>query len=213
MNKKFFYGIFGVLLFFSLLSSCSRPQKSGIDLDEIDTAKDPVQEAVTSNEPILIETKESRYTLTPKADYQLAGVVVSKETYSYDWNSEISPVDLAIVWGKLAEDENEKYVSFSQRNRWYFYEYKPESPLDNSYIISHSSNNHVIPATKNIALALKKIGERDKVILEGLLVNVNGTYKGKKVYWNTSLTRQDTGNGSCELFYVTKAKINTDIYE
>lgn len=213
MKRALFSWVIGVILIICLLASCDRPQKSSIDLDEINTSKDPVQEAVTSDEPILIETKEGRYKLTPKADYQLAGVVVSKETYSYGWEAEIAPVDLAIVWGKLAEPEHGKYVSFSQRNRWYFYEYKPESPLDNSYIISHSSNNHIIPATGNIALALKKIGERDKVILEGFLVNVKGTYKGGRVYWNTSLTRQDTGDGSCELFYVTKAKINTDIFE
>jgi hypothetical protein len=140
-------------------------------------------------------------------------VVVSKETYSSDWNAEISPVDLAIAWGKLTEPENEKYVSFGQRNRWYFYEYKPESPLDNSYILSHSSNNHIIPATENISLALKTISRKEKVMLEGFLVNLKGTYKGGTVYWNTSLTRKDSGDGSCELFYVTKARINTDVYE
>jgi hypothetical protein len=147
------------------------------------------------------------------AEYQLAGKVVSKETYSYGWESEISPLDLAIAWGSLAEPEHEKYISFSQRNRWYFYEYKPGSPFDHSYIISHSSNNHIIPATENISHALRTIRKNDKVVLEGFLVNVKGTYKGGEVYWNTSFTRKDTGNGSCELIYVTKARIGSDVYE
>jgi len=213
MYRKLFSGIIGGLVILCLLASCSRPQKSGMDFGEIDTSKDPIQRSTPSNDPILIETKEGHYTLTPKAEYQLAGVVVSKETYSYGWNAEISPIDLAIAWGKLAEPEHEKSVSFGQRNRWYFYEYKPESPLDNSYIISHSSNNHIIPATENISLTLKKIQKREKVILEGLLVNLNGTYKGGKVYWNTSMTRKDTGDGSCEIVYVTKIRVNTDVYE
>lgn len=206
-------GILTGLLVLCLLACCSRPQKSGFNTDEIDTSRDPIQNRLASIEPILLETKHGRYTLTPVAEYQLAGKVVGKETYSYGWESEISPLDLAIAWGNLAESEHEKYVSFSQRNRWYFYEYKPGSPHDHSSIISHSSNNHIIPASENLLRALKEIGKNEKVILEGFLINLKGTYKGGEVYWNTSLTRKDTGNGSCELFYVTKARINTDVYE
>ncbi len=213
MYRKLFSGIIGGILILCLFSFCNRPQKSGIDFDQIDTSADPVQKPCPSNDPILIETKDGQFGLTPVAEYKLSGMVVSKETYSDDWNANVSPIDLAIVWGKLTEPEHKKYVSFSQRNRWYFYEYKPESPLDNSYIISHSSNNHIIPANENISLALKTIQKKEKVILEGLLVNLKGTFKGGTVHWNTSLTRKDTGDGSCELFYVTKVRINTDVYE
>jgi len=213
MNRKPFLSLILTVLILCFLSACDRPQKSGIDFGQIDTSRDPIQRSFRSNESILIETKAGQFTLAPVAEYQLAGVVISKETYSYDWNSEISPVDLVIVWGKLAEPEYEKYVSFSQRNRWYFYQYKPESPVDNSYIISHSSNNHIIPATENISLALKTAKKKERVLLEGFLVNVKGTYKGGTIYWNTSLTRKDTGDGSCELFYVTKARIGSDVYE
>ncbi|MBM4308412.1 MAG: hypothetical protein FJ115_07030 [Deltaproteobacteria bacterium] len=213
MDKKLHFRMIGAILILCILFACSRPQKSGFDSDEIDTSRDPIQGSTASHEPIVIETKEGDYTLTPMAEYQLAGKVVSKETYSYGWETKISPLDLAIVWGKLAEPEYETYVSFRQGNRWYFYEYKPECPLDNDYILSHSSNNHIIPATENISLALKGVAKNEKIILEGFLVNLRGTYKGGTVYWNTSLTRKDTGNGSCELFYVMKARINTDVYE
>jgi len=213
MNRKLFPGIFGVILLFSLFFSCDRPQKSGMDFDYIDTSGDPIQTSYKSEEPIVKEIKNGHFTITPVAEYKLSGMVVSKETYSDDWNAKVSLIDLAIVWGKLADPEYEKYVSFSQRNRWYFYEYKPESPLDNSYILSHSSNNHIIPATENISLALKTISRKEKVMLEGFLVNLKGTYKGGTVYWNTSLTRKDSGDGSCELFYVTKARVGSDVYE
>lgn len=205
--------IIGGLLILCLFSSCDQPQKSGMDFDQIDTSSDPVQRSYRSNDPILIKTKGSHFTLTPVAEYQLAGRVVSKETYSYGWEAEISPVDLAIVWGKLADTEYDQYMTYSQSNRWYFYEYKPESPLDPNYIISHSSNNHIIPATENISLALKTIQKKEKVVLEGFLVNVKGSSGGRPVTWMTSLTRKDTGNGSCELIYVTKVRIDTNVYE
>ncbi len=55
--------------------------------------------------------------------------------------------------------------------------------------------------------------EQDRVVLEGVLVNIKGTYKGQPVTWNTSLSRTDTGSASCELFYVSKARIDTKVYE
>ena len=85
--------------------------------------------------------------------------------------------------------------------------------MDPSYIITHSANNHIIPATENVQRALKIIKKRDRVVLEGYLVNLKGTYKGREVRWNTSLSRTDTGNGSCELFYVSKVRIDTRVYE
>jgi nitrogenase subunit NifH len=85
--------------------------------------------------------------------------------------------------------------------------------VDHSYIISHSSNNHVIPANENIYQAIKTIREKDRVVLKGLLVNLKGTYKGQTVTWNTSLSRTDIGNDSCELFYVSEVRIETKVYE
>jgi len=186
---------------------------TGVDTDEIDTSRDPIQTSYKSDEPMIREIKNGNVTITPVAEYRISGMVVSKETYSSNWDGEISPVDLAIVWGKLAEPEYDRYITYNQRNRWYFYQYKPGSPFDNSYVISHSANNHIIPANENIREAVKTIKEKDKVVLEGFLVNIKGTYKGQPVTWNTSLSRKDTGNGSCELFYVSKVRIDTKVYE
>lgn len=186
---------------------------TGIESDEIDTSRDPIQSSYKSDDPIIREIKNGHFAITPVAEYKISGMVVSKETYSSNWDGKISPVDLAIAWGKLAEPDWDKYITYSLRNRWYFYQYKPGSPFDNSFVISHSANNHIIPANENIHEAIKTIGKKDKVVLEGVLVNIKGTYKGQPVTWNSSLSRTDTGNGSCELFYVSKVRIDTKIYE
>jgi hypothetical protein len=186
---------------------------TGLDPDEIDTSRDPIQTSYKSDEPIIREIKNGHFTITPVAGYKILGMVVAKETYPSGWEGEISPVDLAIVWGRLAESEYDRYISYSQSNRWYFYQYKAGSPFDNSFVISHSANNHIIPASENIHEAVKTIGKKDKVVLEGFLVNIKGTYKRQPVTWNTSLSRTDTGNGSCELFYVSKVRIDTKVYE
>ena len=58
-----------------------------------------------SLEPIIKEFKNGRFTIKPVAEYKLSGMVVGKKSYSDDWDGKISPVDLAVVWGKLAEPE------------------------------------------------------------------------------------------------------------
>jgi len=213
MKRKPFLWFILTILFLCFLFGCDRPKMTGIESDEIDTSRDPIQSSYKSDEPNIREIKNGLFTITPVAEYKISGVVVSKETYSSGWDGEISPVDLTIVWGKLAEPEYDRYVTYSQENRWYFYQYQPGSPFDNSFVISHSANNHIIPANENIHEAIKTIGKKDKVVLEGVLVNIKGTYKGQPVTWNSSLSRTDTGNGSCELFYVSKVRIDTKIYE
>ncbi len=186
---------------------------TGVEPGEIDTSQDPVQVPYKADEPMTREVKNGYFTITPVAEYKISGVVVGKGTYSSDWDGEISPVDLAVAWGKLAEPGSHRYITYTQGNRWYFYQYKPGNSFDNSYVISHSSNNHIIPANENIRRAVRTVERKDKIVLEGLLVNLKGIYKEQPVTWNTSLSRTDAGNGSCELFYVSKVRIDTKVYE
>jgi hypothetical protein len=213
MKRKPFLWFILTILFLCFLSGCGRPKLTGVETDKIDTSQDPVQTSTKSDDPIIREIKNGHFAITPVAEYKISGVVVSKETYSSNWDGEISPVDLTIVWGKLAEPEYDRNITYSQRNRWYFYQYKPGSLFDNSYVIAHSGNHHIVPANENVHMAIKTIKEKDRVGLEGFLVNLKGTYKGQTVTWNTSLSRTDTGNGSCELFYVSKVRIDTKVYE
>jgi len=213
MKRKTFLLFILIFLILCFSFSCEGPQLTGVELEKIDTSQDPIQKPINSPEPMIIEFKNSHFTLSPIAEYKLSGMVVGKKTYSDDWEGKISPLDLAIAWGQLAEPEYRRYITYGQRNRWYFYQYKPGSPFDHSYVIPHSSNNHIIPGNKNIALAVKTIQRKNTIAIEGLLVNLMGTYKGQTVTWNTSLSRTDTGNGSCELFYVTKVRIETKVFE
>ncbi len=213
MDRKSLFWIILMILLFWLLTACDRPRMTGVETDEIDTSKDPIQTPYKSDEPIIKEIKNGQITITPVTEYKISGVVVGKGTYSSDWSGKISPFDLAIAWGKLARPEYGRYISYSPGYRWYFYQLRTGSPFDNSYVVSHSSNNHIIPANENVRRAVKKVKRKDKVVLEGFLVNLRGTYRGQPVAWNTSLSRTDAGSGSCELFYVLKVRIEKKVYE
>jgi len=199
--------------FVLFLSGCERPTPTGVDFDKIDTSQDPIQKPCAPDEPIIKEFKSGRFTIVPLAEYDISGVVVGTETYSSGWDGQVSPVDLAIVWGKLTEPEIGRYITYSQGSRWYHYQWREGCPVDNFYIISHSSNNHIIPANENICRAVRAIRRKDRVVLKGFLVNLRGTAHGQTVTWNTSLSRTDTGNGSCELIYVSYVRIETKVYE
>jgi len=200
------------LLLFLFVGGCSGPIPSGEDYSEIDVSGDPVQVS-EKGDSILKGEKDCTYTIKPVARYKISAMVVGKKSYSFGCKAKVSPVDLALAWGKLADPKSGKYITYSQSDRWYFYEYKPDSPVNNSYIISHSSNNHIIPANDNILRAIKTIKKKEKIILEGQLVNINGIHKGETFWWNSSLARSDTGDSSCEVFYVTKVRVGDKVYE
>jgi len=212
MRKVFFLAMLAAgILFF--LSSCNSPNPVSIEYEEIDTRQDPHQSPCNEEEVIRLETEEGKFALKPVATYWVAAMVVGRKTYSSGWTGEIIPLDLALAWGDLAQPDSREYVTFSQRDRWYFFEYKPESPFPASFISEHSANTHIIPATQNIFEALKVVEETQKVVLEGFLVNLQGTYKGQQVWWNSSISRKDTGDNSCELLYVQKARVGEYVYE
>jgi hypothetical protein len=201
-----------LILLFVFLCACSGPVPTATELGIIDTSLDPVQEPCRSAD-FSIETKDGRFTARCAAEYKASVMLVGRESYSSGWNSILSPVDLAVVWGKLAEPEFDRHITYRQNDRWYFYEYAAQSPASHSYIVSHSSNNHIIPATDNVLRAIRSIRMKQVVTLEGLLVNIRGTYKGQRVWWNSSLSRSDTGAGSCELFYVSKVRIGENVFQ
>ncbi len=204
-----------ILLFFFLITSmaCSEPIPSGFNTNEINIEKEPEQIKNIDTEPITISGKNYSFTLTPLALYKISGLVKSKKKYSNDWNSILSPMDVALVWGKLANSDVDKYIKYWQRNRWYYYRYEAGTPVSKDYIINHSSNNHLIPANENIKNALNLIETNKEIYIEGYLVNIKGKYKGNDYWWNSSLSRLDTGDGSCEVIYVMKINISGKIFQ
>ncbi|OGW68473.1 MAG: hypothetical protein A3J72_01215 [Nitrospirae bacterium RIFCSPHIGHO2_02_FULL_40_19] len=211
MRQFAFYLVCIILI--STSAGCSKPVPTDVASGEIDTSSEPEQIPVQNKGQVIINLKNGKFSLKPVAEYSINAEVVSKKSYSYGWQAELAPIDLALAWGKLTEPESEKYVTFSQSDRWYYFEYKNDSPLNESYIVTHSSNNHIIPANENIQLAIKSIKKKDKVILKGFLVNAQGKYDNMDLWWNSSLTRNDTGDDSCEVFYVTKVKNGDYVYE
>lgn len=178
----------------------------------IDYSMEPMQIANPDTTIPIIEHAGSRYTIIPKARYQINGVLVSKKRYMKGYMSYLSPWDYAIIWGDAPNYL--PYLKFEQMVRYCMFQFKSSSPVDVNKIANQMGNNHLIPANKNLRKALGKAKIHDLISLDGFLVNVIGQDKRRRISnWNTSLIRTDNGGGACEIIYVTRLRINNTIFE
>lgn len=155
---------------------------------------------VFQSDPIVIDA----YTLQPTFLYHIEALVLAKKNYSTGRESDLSPVDLALGWGPMSNPLPLKQLRITQSGRFYHYRYKNPPPIPPSDIKNNSANTHIIPASDEVNDQLKRVRKGDVVDMRGYLVNVSAK---DGYYWNSSVTRKDSGNGACELFYVTSIKI------
>lgn len=195
------------------LVSCSpAPQVLGTTTEKIDVMADPVQKETPST-PFTLTRGDYSFTISPQVSYDISAEVKSVCTYGSDWNSSLSPIDFALAWGGLTEDKTRGHIKYSQSNRWYYYEYGAESPYEKNYIKDHSANHHILPATENLKRAVLSVKKGQRIRLKGSLVFVDGkSGGGQTVWWRSSLTRTDEGDGACEVLWVTEMQRDGNVY-
>lgn len=195
----------------ALAAWCARPRAQGTTaVRPVDWTEDPAEWPIDPGErpAFTVATRKGPVTLRPRAGFEVSAVVASAERYRVDGGAFLSPLDLALVWGKLPEEPYWNRVSYLQTGRYYLW--STSSPeVDHAYIDGHSANMHVIPAAPNVRRALLAAGSGDWVRLRGLLVDA-ALPDGST--WKTSLSRADTGPGACELVWVEEAQVGDRVY-
>lgn len=146
------------------------------------------------------------YRLRPRAVFEVRARVLSRADYRWGREADLSPMDLALGWGAMSDQAILDHIEISQGSRWYYTRYEPPGPLPDSEIIRHSGNMHMLPADAAIRGRLKDIRPGDIVRFRGYLVDVDDE---SGFHWRTSLSREDTGNGACELVYVERIEIES----
>lgn len=159
--------------------------------------KQPTQINLPYAKPLTYKT----YTLQPVAKYRIQARVLSKHDYWYDPNQALSPTDLALGWNVMADPKVYQKVHISQGGRWYNWNVNTMF-LPREQFAHNSANNHIITANPTIHKHLERIQKDQLVDLQGYLVNV--TKDDGQFQWLTSTTRQDEGDGACEIFYVER---------
>ncbi len=200
--------------FFLIKIALPKPEPAAIDYydDELDSDMEPLQ-SQTEVEPFYVRIKNGTMKLTPKADYDITARIVHKKKYRSGWSGEISRYDLALAWGKLNHEHVMPHIKYGQSGRWYSFRYDASCPVPISYIERHSANTHVIHASENLLYLLHTLKTGDLIRMEGYLVYADGYEKGRETHWHSSLTRNDTGGGACEVFYVNRIWHDGKIYQ
>ncbi len=177
-----------------------------VSAEDLDPQDQPEQTGLAEEKRVPIEKSIGSYqfTITPVASYRIAARVLGRERYWLGWEATLSPLDLALGWGEMSRTSVDDWISWNQSMRWYFYEWSAGSPYGEKEIREQSANVHIIPATEMVYEKVLDVEEGDTIYLEGYLVNVQGTRKQQRYHWSSSLTREDTGQGSCDLLYVER---------
>jgi hypothetical protein len=149
----------------------------------------------------ITETREwnlDEFRFKALAEYKIKARVLSRNNFSVGKESEISPLDLALGWGPMSDQSIIDKIDISQSNRWYHW--KAEIlPLPKREISLNSANVHIIPKDEIVEEIFDKVYKGSLIEMKGYLVEVT-TADGWR--WRSSLRRDDTAGGSCELFWV-----------
>jgi len=157
--------------------------------------KDPIQTKPSTSQNYTM----GDYSLEPLANFDIEARVLSKESYSIGREADLSPLDFALGWGAMSDSSVLAKLSISQGGRFYYYRWENEPPIPPEQITMQSANMHLIPATSDIKKKMHDVRVGQVVHLTGQLIEARA-HDGWR--WRSSLTRDDTGAGACELFRV-----------
>jgi hypothetical protein len=146
------------------------------------------------------------HTFIRRARYEMIARVLRKEIYRIDGGAALAPVDLGVGWGAMSDSRVVDQLEFSQMGRFLFCKPKDWTsfPLSVAQTVSHAAQIHAIPADVDVERTLRKLRPGQIVHLSGYLVDVRGP---GGFTWNTSLRRDDTGDGACEIMWIERATL------
>lgn len=159
------------------------PQQRALDVAELQTIKG--------------------FDITPLATFNIQARVLSSRSYHFGREAELSPIDFALGWGPMSNEAVLDKIDISQSNRFYFW-HVDEFPIPREEIEIHSANMHMVPADTVVEKRLESVRVGQVVQLDGYLIEARASDGWR---WKSSLTRNDTGNGACEVLLVKSISV------
>lgn len=211
LEKLFFYGFFISLavLIYAYVSKDTLPEPDYYDLSLLE----PPLQTPTRKSPFKVYAGGQVYTVSPKFDYELYGVVVSlhdSEGYKdagvhhKQWKDFINIRDICVVWGENVSLGVYKHIDF-RNGRWTcFYSWEDNQKVQ-GFSENNLSNNHLLVDDEFIKQQLASIEVGDHIKLGGMLASYEN--KANNFRRGTSIKRTDRGNGACETIYLDDVQI------
>jgi hypothetical protein len=145
-----------------------------------------------------------RFTFPSTYAYTLAGKVVGRHEYPPAMPDGIIPLDLAVVNGDLLKPGILSFfkITMGSRTLEYSYDVPAYTGLTEEYIDEHISNNHLVFLDPAIESEVTKVQVGSCLIINGRLVDIQGTSPARLYIANTSTVRNDTYPAGCEIILV-----------
>ena len=172
--------------------------------------REPVQIAVEKI-PITVEKGPMKYIIQPLYSYDIYGMVVSfhhsasfDDYYHEQWKDIVNVKDICVVWGENIKSDIYQKMTFKSGSWTCYADFKPNISYaeHNKFKNECLSNNHLIPANKDVSKIIMAFRTGDQIHIQGYLVNYReSSWTGER---STSTCRTDNG---CEVIWVQEAKI------
>lgn len=153
---------------------------------------------IQGDAPAIAPWKRGLFDIRPLATFEVRARLLSKARYWFDPESELSRYDFALGWGEMSDQSVLDSLSISQSTRWYYYTWSGHPPIADAAIIRQSSNMHLIPATEEVESKIARVHVGQVVRLKGYLIEATHDHWR----WTSSLSREDSGRGACEVVWV-----------
>ena len=166
----------------------------------------PIQ-SKTSRKPFQFHYRGEDYLIKPKAEYEIWGLVVTHNNITgitdvMHTSDSVDLKDLCVIWGaNLVEDDFRK-VSYSSGDFICYFQY----PSGVYFAHNKLSNNHLLSDRESVRELIRNARVGDQIYFKGMLVDYSPKSNPRWVR-RTSLNRNDTGNGACEVVFVEDFKI------
>jgi hypothetical protein len=154
------------------------------------------------NLPQTMPFRYKDYVITPLATFDIEARVLGIKRYRFDRESDLVPYDVVLGWGKMSDEAVLNEITITQSNRFYHW-WTRRLPMPRRAIEVNSANMHLIPADRTIAKRLSGLRKGHVIAIKGFLVRADTN----NWHWMSSLTRQDTGAGACELIWVVNVAV------
>lgn len=171
--------------------------------------QDPVQ-TPTDEKTFDFKYAGAYYRIKPVAEYELWGLVVSHNNIAspfdiYHTNDAVDFRDICVIWGQNVLTGDHRDIDFWSEP--WTCNFKTDSwDVYNRFRLDQISNTHMLSDSPRVRERARAAEVGDQVTFRGLLVDYCPELEPEALR-RTSTTREDTGNGACEVMLVREFKV------
>lgn len=178
------------------------PPRAVRPADGVLAAQEPQQRNLDGASPFAA----GDFQLRPLASFQVQARVLSTHRYHLGTEAQLSPIDFALGWGPMSDNRVLDQLQTEHGSRYFTWRWRAQAPIPPEQITRSATNIHMIPATPVIARQLRRIPAGVVIELRGQLVEAT---RADGWTWRSSLVRDDSGRGACELLWVEAVEVRS----